>query len=151
MIPMRFSRIFLFWMLASALLLPAPEGRGGGAELRFSEIYESVSVLGMKFSPKALDLNGQRVIMKGFMAPPLKPDLQFFVLTKTPVDICPFCNSDADWPADIVVVYLKGRIKYVQDGTPVAVEGRLEIGPRMDGETGFFSRVRIVEGAIVKP
>ena len=28
-------------------------------------------------------------------------------LTREPMALCPFCQSDADWPADIVVVHLK--------------------------------------------
>jgi hypothetical protein len=148
---MPIRRLFISWLVLSVFLLPASQGRPGETELKFSEIYESIGVLGMKLSKKALDLNGKRIVMRGFMAPPLKPDLRFFVLTRTPVDICPFCNSDADWPADIVVVHLKGRIRYVQDGTPVSVEGKLEIGPKIDAETGFFSRVRIVEGSPAKP
>ena len=27
----------------------------------------------------------------------------FFVLTRSPVALCPFCDSDKDWPADIIV------------------------------------------------
>ena len=46
--------------------------------------------------------------MHGYMAPPLKPESRFFVLTREPLALCPFCQSDAEWPADIVVVYLEG-------------------------------------------
>jgi hypothetical protein len=116
--------------------------------LQFSELYEPISVRGLKFSQKTRSLNGKKVIIRGFMAPPLKPDLSFFVLTRQPVDICPFCDSDADWPEDIVVVYLKGTVKYVQDGTPVKVEGILKVGTKVDKETGFVSRLRIVDAGV---
>lgn len=118
--------------------------------LQFSELYESITVLGMKVSKKTMGLVGKRVMMRGFMAPPLKPDLRFFVLTRQPVDICPFCSSDADWPEDIVVVYLNGTIKYVQDGTPVGVKGILEVGSKIDIETGFVSRIRIMDAVVSK-
>ena len=131
-------------------ILLLPIAASGVATLKFSELYESIGVLGMKVSKKTKGLVGKKVVMKGFMAPPLKPDLKFFVLTRQPVDICPFCDSDADWPDDIVVVYLRGAIKYVQDGTPVSVAGILEIGSKIDRETGFVSRIRIVDAIVSK-
>ncbi|MDI6727575.1 MAG: hypothetical protein QMD44_01445 [Thermodesulfovibrionales bacterium] len=134
-------------ILSFAVLLSAykSSASSGAALLKFSELYESISVMGMKISKKTLSLVGKRVTMRGFMAPPLKPDLKFFVLTRQPVDICPFCDSDADWPEDIVVVYLKGKVKYSADGTPVTVEGVLDVGSSIDKETGFVSRIRIID------
>ena len=52
--------------------------------------------------------------MRGFMAPPLKAEAKFFVLTEIPMSICPFCSSDADWPDNIVVVYLDEKQTFVQ-------------------------------------
>ena len=85
----------------------------------------------------------------GYLAPPLKPEVRFFVLTRAPVALCPFCNSDADWPSDIVVVYSRDRVQWKQDGLPVAVSGMLELGAKTDRETGFVSLVRIVDAAVV--
>ena len=36
------------------------------------------------------------------MAPPLKAEAAFLILTKEPVSLCPFCNSDQDWPDSII-------------------------------------------------
>jgi hypothetical protein len=83
--------------------------------------------------------------MRGFMAPPLKPDARFFVLTRQPVAICPFCQSDADWPQDIVVVYLQRTLEPVPASRPIEVRGILEVGSKVDPNTGFVSLLRIVD------
>ena len=81
--------------------------------------------------------------MKGYMAPPLKPKLDFFVLTKQPMATCPFCSSAADWPVDIVLVVMpKGR-ELEPSTKGLEVTGRLDIGVKRDEETGFVSLVRI--------
>lgn len=140
------ANTMIFVVFLTLLLLSLVEA--SPYPLKFSDLYESRSVRGLVFSKKLLSLPGKEVQINGFMAPPLKPDLKFFVLTRQPVDICPFCDSDADWPEDIVVVYLKGEMKYVPDGTPVSVKGILEVRTKIDKETGFVSRVRIVDANI---
>ena len=106
-------------------------------------MYGKVSSLGIELSEKLKLLDGKDVAMIGFMAPPLKPTLNFFVLTRVPMSICPFCSSDADWPWDIVLVYLKEPATALPFDRPIRVEGRLELGTKMDDETGFVSLVRI--------
>jgi len=64
----------------------------------FDELYGKFSPLGLEFSEKTRCLHGRSVEMNGFMAPPLKTEIS--------MSICPFCSSDADWPDNIVVVYL---------------------------------------------
>ena len=75
--------------------------------LTFEGLYKSVGILGIKYSERALNLRGQSIRLRGYMAPPLKSESRFFVLTRDPVSVCPFCSSDAEWPVDIVVVHLK--------------------------------------------
>ncbi len=111
--------------------------------LSFDQLYASYGVLGLEFSQPVKTLAGQRVKMRGFMAPPLKAEAQFFVLTKMPMALCPFCSSDADWPEDIVVVYLAKRQTFVQNNTQIDVEGVLEYGSWTDPETGFVSLLRL--------
>jgi len=119
-----------------------------GPNLSFQELYQTRGVLGMTLSEKTRSLSGRQVRILGYMAPPLKPEVSFFVLTRAPVALCPFCNSDADWPSDIVVVYPKDRGGWSQDGLPVAVAGTLELGSKVDRETGFVSLVRIVDAEV---
>ena len=88
--------------------------------LTFDEMYAGYSVLG------------------------LKADVKFFVLTKEPVSLCPFCSTDADWPESIIVVFLSEKQDFVQANRIIAVTGTLELGSRMDEETGFVSLVRLV-------
>ena len=103
-------------MLAgSALLLAAARPAGAALPaLSFDELYSKFGVLGLEFSEKVKSLAGQEVTIKGFMAPPLKAEAAFFVLTEIPMSLCPFCSSDADWPDNIVVVYLGEKQTFVQ-------------------------------------
>ena len=106
----------------------------------FSDLYERQTV----FSSLAESLNGSTVEMTGFMAPPLKAEAKFFVLTRMPMSVCPFCESEADWPSDIVVVYTDDAISVVPFNSPIRVSGRLELGVYKDEAMGFVSRVRLV-------
>ena len=107
------------------------------------ELYSGGGVLGLQFSDKVKGLSGQRVTIKGFMAPPLKAEAAFFVLTREPVALCPFCQSDADWPDNILVVYLSSNQSFVQNNATIEVEGVLEIGSHRDADTGFISQLRL--------
>ncbi|MCD8349555.1 MAG: hypothetical protein LUC93_02985 [Planctomycetaceae bacterium] len=118
--------------------------------LAFAEMYAGADSLGITLSEKLVYLKGKRVRMTGFMAPPLKPTLSFFVLTDIPMSICPFCSSDADWPSDIVVVKLAEPVTAIPFDRPIWVEGTLEVGSEMDEETGFVSLVRIRADAVGK-
>lgn len=111
--------------------------------LAFDELYGSFSPLGLAFSDKVKENVGQTVEIDGFMAPPLKAEAQFFVLTKMPMSVCPFCSSDADWPADIVVIYLDERQTFVDFNQRIRVEGTLDIGSWIDPDTGFVSQLRL--------
>lgn len=112
-------------------------------QLTFDELYAAQGVLGLKFTDKVKTLAGRPVTMKGFMAPPLKAEAKFFVLTEIPMALCPFCSSDADWPDNIVVVYLDEKQTFVQANAPIEVEGTLDFGSWTDPETGFVSLLRL--------
>lgn len=132
-------RLLFLGLAACAPLGPAH----AAAALSFDELYGKVGVLGLEFSRKVLDLDGQRVRIEGFMAPPLKAEAAFFVLGRAPMAICPFCSSDADWPDDIVVIYLQRKQTFEHNNGLIAVEGVLEHGSWTDPETGFVSLLRI--------
>ncbi|GGF29426.1 hypothetical protein GCM10011611_39340 [Aliidongia dinghuensis] len=122
----------------------APRARAAEAALlKFTELYEPAGAAGLVTTPKTNGLAGRPVVMKGFMAPPLKPDADFFVLTREPMSVCPFCDSAANWPADIVVVHLAGPNDYADNAVPIAVTGTLDLGPKMDPKTGFVSLIRL--------
>lgn len=133
-------RAFVGLGLAAAFL---PLRARAATELGFDELYGKVTVLGLEFSQKVVALDGQAVRIVGFMAPPLKAEADFFVLGKQPMAICPFCSSDADWPDDIVVIYLKEKQTFEHATGLVTVEGVLEHGSWTDPETGFVSLLRV--------
>ncbi|WP_156876723.1 hypothetical protein [Paenibacillus pasadenensis] len=116
----------------------------GPATIRFSELYGKESVRGLAFSDKLKELDGMKVEMTGYMAPPLTATVRFFVLTRIPLAVCPFCSSDADWPSDIVVIQLPEGKELTPTEHQVKVTGTLSIGSQTDEETGFVSLIRIV-------
>lgn len=118
--------------------------------LSFESLYKSVGILGTQYSERAKALKGREVRMRGYMAPPIKPESNFFVLTREPVSVCPFCASDAEWPVDIVVIYLKGTLGPVNFSQRIEVTGKLEMGSWTDPQTGFVSQVRIVNAEVAK-
>ncbi len=117
----------------------------GPRQLRFEALYKSFGIRGLVFADEVAVLSGKPVAMTGYMAPPLKAESSFFVLTREPLALCPFCQSDADWPLDIVVVYLRRVAPLVDAGARLSVTGRLEIGSWPDPESGFVSQLRIVD------
>ena len=112
--------------------------------ISFDELYSGASSWGLQISPKTTGLVGKKVVMEGFMAPPLKPTISFFVLPQVPMSVCPSCASDADWPANIVVVKVPKAVTALPYDSPIKVTGRLEVGSEVDAETGFVSMIRIV-------
>jgi hypothetical protein len=144
-------RTFLF----APLVALAHESKASDAinfdnQLTFDSLYKSVGVLGMVYSDQAKALKGKAVRMRGYMAPPLKPESKFFVLTREPVAVCPFCASDAQWPVDIVVIYLRDALAPINFSRRIEVTGTLEMGSWTDPQSGFVSQVRVVDARVYK-
>lgn len=111
--------------------------------LAFDEFYDGYNVrTGLILSDKLVSLDGQEVVIEGYMAPPLKAELDWFVLTRIQLAYCPFCSTAADWPDDIALVYLNDNLIRPTE-KPLRLYGRLEVGPSVDPETGMVSLVRI--------
>lgn len=109
----------------------------------FDEFYAGWSIrTGLTFSDKLKSLDGQKVVIDGYIAPPLKPRLDFFVLTRVQLAFCPFCSTDVEWPDDIALVYLPEPDVFSSE-FPVRITGTLELGTSIDAETGMVSLVRI--------
>jgi hypothetical protein len=130
--------------------LPIPAWSMEAEAIHFDMLYKSFGVRGIEFSDRLKTLNAKSVVMAGYMAPPLKPESNFFVLTREPLSICPFCQSDADWPLDIVVIYLKKASPLISAGAQIHVTGTLDIGSWIDPETGFVSLLRIIDASYSK-
>jgi hypothetical protein len=126
-----------------SLSLLRPAAAAASSLVSFDEFYASFSPLGLEFSDKIKNLTGQPISIKGFMAPPLKAEAQFFVLTEIPMALCPFCSTDADWPDNILVVYLDRKQTFTQPNQLIEARGMLERGSWTDPETGFVSQLRL--------
>jgi hypothetical protein len=125
---------------AAWLAAPLPL-RAADAPLKLRDLYARDG----DFSDLAQSLAGQRIRVSGFMAPPLKADAAFFVLTKMPMAVCPFCETEAEWPKDILAVYTKRRLKVISFNVGIEVRGVLDLGPLKDADTGFLSMVRLTD------
>lgn len=150
--PNQFARATALF-LALGLMLNLSQAQPSAAPITFAELYGKVTVRGMEFSPKLLELSGKRIEILGYMAPPLKPRIEFFVLTRNPLATCPFCSTVADWPPDIVLVYVPKNREVTSVAGPLRVRGRLEIGVKEDPDTGFVSLIRVYADELesVKP
>ena len=105
--------------------------------------FEDIAIADDQFTDKAKKLAGKVVEMRGYMAPPLKPEIDFFVLTSLPTAVCPFCDAVATWPDDIVLIFLDRPVRALSYDRLISVSGILEIGTDTDAATGFVSRVRL--------
>lgn len=116
------------------------------ARARASAELVSVNALfrtGAGPTPLAQSLEGERVRLEGFMAPPLRADSRFFVLMESPTPICPFCDEEADWPESIMPIHTERRVEVAPFWKQVFAEGVLTLGVHRDPDTGFESPIRI--------
>lgn len=109
--------------------------------IRMRDLYNK----DLSFSDLALANADRRLPVSGFMAPPLKAESSFFVLTKMPMSVCPFCEPGTPWPDDLLAIYAKRVINVVPFNVPIVVDGVLELGDYVDPELGFYSKVRLVD------
>jgi hypothetical protein len=112
--------------------------------------FADITVADDQYTDKARKLAGKPVEMRGYMAPPLKPEIDFFVLTSLPTAICPFCDAAASWPDDIVLVRLSRPVRALAYDRLLNVSGVLEIGIDTDAATGFVSLVRLRDAKYTK-
>jgi hypothetical protein len=124
----------------------ATRGADAVVELKFSEFYQNDFTI--EFSNKLKELAGKPVVVRGYMAPPLKADADFMVLTREPVYLCPYCESDADWPRDTLVVYM--RDPRFELGKSMKIAGTLDLGSKTDERTGFVSLLRLVNAEVLR-
>lgn len=126
--------------LGAALALPQ-SALADDAPIRMRELYNK----DLSFSDIALANEGKRITVSGFMAPPLKAESVFFVLTRRPMAVCPFCEPGMPWPDDILAVYARRIVQVIGFNIPILTEGLLELGDYVDPELGFASKVRLTD------
>ena len=115
----------------------------GSDPIKLRRLYEKDG----SFSELAKTLQGERIVVKGYMAPPLKAQSKFFVLTRRPISVCPFCETAAEWPDDILAVYTKRVVKVTPFNLGIEVSGVLNLGKFRDEDTGFVSLVRLSDAS----
>jgi hypothetical protein len=130
-------RTALLSLIASVLASKTIHAR---ETLGFSEFY----VTGTEPTTRLSGLNGHDVTISGYMAPPLRAESDFFVLTRTPMAVCPFCDSELDWPSDIVLVKCDELVEVTPFNRRIVVDGKLAVGFEKDAATGFVSFVRLM-------
>ena len=133
-------------LFVTVLVMFAALAQAGDTVIKLRDLYNK----DLSFSDYAQQHQGKKVTVIGFMAPPLKTESPFFVLTKRPMSVCPFCETDADWPTDIVAVYGRKTLDAVAYNVPIAVSGVLELGSYTDPEFQFVSRVRLTSASYRK-
>ncbi len=130
----------------SALVLPRIARAEEDDSVRLRDLYNK----DLSFSDYALSMDGKRASVLGYMAPPLKADTTFFVLTNRPLAVCPFCESSVDWPDDILAIYTKRIYDVLSYNSRIRTRGILTLGEYKDPETGFVSRVRLLDSYFEK-
>jgi hypothetical protein len=128
-------------LLGLAALVPLASRAQAAPRIRMFELYQP----DLSYSDLAKRLKGKPITIQGFMAPHLKVESDFFVLSNSPVETCPFCESEDQWIDSIIFVRMKKRQEAVNPGALIEVAGVLEIGPQTDSATGFVSRVRLAD------
>lgn len=132
-------------LTAAASLLGTMAGKSLANAPRVSmyNLYSSQDPDG--FSDLARAHAGTEVEIGGFMAPPLKAQADFFILSDTPVDICPFCADEDHWIETIIFVRTRETVPVVASSRMIKVRGTLDLGSQVDSDTGFVSRVRLLQ------
>lgn len=139
MTPTRFTRRHALALSAGLLAAPRASLAQDDAPVKLRELYAGNN----EFSDMAVAREGGRLTVEGFMAPPLQADSTFFVLTKMPMSVCPFCETEAEWPEDILAIYTRRKYRMVPFNRKIVVRGELELGSYRDPDTGFLSLVRL--------
>ena len=123
-----------------------------GEALGFEEVFATTGLFGVEFGETAQALQGQRVRLSGYMSPSLLEAAPYFVLSRSPLPNCPFCDTAASWPDDIVLVELRVPGADIdQPTTQICVSGVLALGEADPPEAGLVASVRLVDAVwIVK-
>jgi hypothetical protein len=141
-------RIFGTGLISLAVLPVSTPSLAAPKRIRMGSLYDYEN--NMAFSETAKQLAGTEVEIQGFMAPHLKVDSDFFILSNQPVESCPFCESEDQWIDTIIFVVMRERREAIDPGTLIWTRGILDIGPATDEATGFVSRVRLLKAGFYK-
>lgn len=137
----------LLSLLALGWLITVPAWADAPLALSFGDFFvQPIGPRGLEPSEKLKAASGQQVRVVGFMVQREQPQAGRFLLTPRPVSMAEHADGEADDlpPATVTVVLpesQRDRVIAHQPG-PVALTGRLEVGPAED-ETGRVSWLRL--------
>jgi len=132
-------------LVAPASIARLPRATDNYPVLSFKDIYATTGVIGLRLAEPAKALAGESVRIRGYMAPPLVDAADYFILTRSPVITCPFCDPGAGWPDDVVLVQLERESRFIDPAQAIEVAGAFEIGAQKDARTGTVRLVRLRE------
>ena len=144
-----------FFVLAAALCAFALSGParaendatatdGDPVSVQFRDLFRSG-----KPSPRAMELNGQKVLIQGFFADRPADDSPFYVLVGAPTQYCPYCSTVNEQDhLPFVLVYPHAEVPGHGGRTRVAVEGVLDAGLNYESTFGLHNDLRLLEAQV---
>lgn len=112
------------------------------SSLEFDEIFASTGPLGHEFSERLIALTGQKVRMRGYLAPAAPGETAALVLTRRAVAVGTEGGTDDGWPDDAVFVLPASGEGEFLAGRLTEVEGILDHGPQRLANLSTLVRLR---------
>ena len=116
------------------------------SKIKFSEMYETNN--GVKDISKVYkSFDGKNIEISGYMAAQSPLDSSYIYLVNQPYVSCPFCTIGDITKLEVIPVYManKSKINFKENG--VIVQGKLEIGEKVDSMT-YTTQCRIIADKI---
>lgn len=95
-------------------------------------------------SQKFWNLQGQQVVIDGFMGEVLSFEGGWFLLIPAPGAECPFDNGDETYWNKIMIIFVKEKEGLRFTGGPLRITGRLDVGIKVD-ESNYKTMFRLYD------
>jgi hypothetical protein len=115
-------------------------------EIKFSEMYETKNEV-KDVSEKYMMLNGQKVVLRGYMAEQSPVDESFIYLVSQPYVVCPFCTLGDVTKLDVMSIYMANGAGIKFRNEPVDVYGTIKVEPAQD-IFGYTTQFKILADSI---
>ncbi len=135
-------------LAGAALVGGTPLSKALGAEdalpLDLASLY-STDGGGLDFDSHVLAAASRLVIVTGYVAPHLQPGAPFHLVSHVPLSACPHCLGNRTLPKGTVAFYplKENGASYAPGADPVSLKGYLELGAKVDPQTGFVTTIRL--------
>ncbi|MBQ9267109.1 MAG: hypothetical protein IJ217_02350 [Clostridia bacterium] len=115
-------------------------------EIKFTDMYETERTV-KDVSQKLKLLNGQKVLLTGYMAEQSPVDESFIYLVNQPYVVCPFCTVGDTTKLEVMTVLMANGTGISFRTNAVNVYGTLEVEPKVDS-FGYTTQFRILADRI---